>query len=52
MDFVSGVIESEDGIVINAPDKINWMIGFTLNEIRMFLIRKNAKVIEITDSNE
>lgn len=53
MDFVSGIIRAENGTVKDAPDEIRWMIGFTLEEIKPFLIRKAARVVEInTQKNQ
>lgn len=40
-------IESKAGIVTDAAPIAAWMKGKTLQEIKPFLVRKKAKVVEV-----
>lgn len=40
-------IESKADVVTNSPPIAAWMKGKTLQEIKPFLVRKKAKVVEV-----
>jgi len=42
-----GIAADGDGVVREAAPIAGWMVGKTLHEIRPFLLRKGAKVVEI-----
>ncbi len=42
-----GIAADGDGVVREAAPIAAWMLGKTLQEIKPFLLRKGAKVVEI-----
>lgn len=42
-----GIVSDDRGVVCEAARLAAWMVGETLQEIKPFLLRKAAKVVEI-----
>lgn len=38
---------AEENIIIQAPDKLHWMLGKSLQEIKPYLLEVKARVTEV-----
>lgn len=44
-------VQSENGVVINSAPIAKWMIGKSLQEIKLWLKKKRAKIIELPNGD-
>jgi len=52
LNYATFGIESDNNTVVHAAPIARWMVGKTLSEIKPWLIKRGAKVVEVCDKHE